>query len=276
MADLITGTDTPLAALQRQQPFWRYTQTLVETFLGTPSFWYLGNITPAAIAVGPQSWIDAYRVWYVPPGNPQVAYWQDVAIRAPITAPIDFYRQTTTLTGGSSVLPGLYVYPLARAGSGEAFAGVAANTPLAPRGTLGSLSAVVDLIVYFETPSQFTTLRAPLVNASYAQAPGSASDIVAGEVVLTGATQTILNIPTYGRRRTNINFTAVGGAAPFIIYGNMLSPVLQNRIIHSATAASGVTEAYVLNSAQYDQVALTVTGAITATDMQFAFESTDD
>ena len=276
MANLITGTDTPLAALQRQQPFWRYTQTLIETFLGTPSYWYLGNITPAALAVGPQSWIDAYRVWYVPPGNPQVAYWQDVSIRAPITSPIDFYRQSTVLTGGSSIAPGLYVYPLARAGTAEAFGGVTANTPLAPRGTLGSLSVIVDLIVYFQTPSQFTTLRAPLVNASYAQAPGAASTVRDGTVALTGATQTVVAIPTYGRRRTNINFTAVGGVAPFIIYGNMLSPVLQSRIIHSATAASGVTEAYVLNGAQYDQVTLSVTGAITATDMQFAFESTDD
>lgn len=276
MANLITGTDTPLAALQRQQPFWRYTQTLVETLGGTPAYWYLGNITPSAIAVGPQSWIDAYRVWYVPPGNPQVAYWQDVAIRAPITSPVDFYRQAATLTGGSAIDPGLYIYPLARSGTGEAFGGVATNTPVAPRGTTVATSYMLDLIVYFDTPSQFATLRAPLVNASYAQAPGAASTIIAGTVALTGASQVIFSIPTYGRRRTNINFTAVGGAAAFDIQGAMTSPVIQVRAIHSGTAASGVTEAYVLNSAQYDFLALTVDALATATDMQFAFESTDD
>lgn len=284
MADLLAGvSDNPLAALQRQQAFWRYSQHV--SFSTGPGssvpYLYLGNIKPEAIAVGPQSWIDAYRVWYVPTGRPQNAAFLDVAIRAPLTSPVDFLATSALLTGGSGspILPGLYVY-LGNRSLADTFDGIAANAPLGAR-NIDSSTVIVDLLVYFQKPAAFTTLRSPLTQNSYAQSPGALQSYSTGTVALTGALQPIWEIPTYGRRRVNWSLTAIGGAATYTFYGQENAipgggSSANSRIIHTATAASGVTESFVLNSAQFDQCALEITAGATATDVEFRFEATDD
>lgn len=278
------GNDTPVAAMKRGESFWRY-QGLV-TPDGTATYIPLGPIKPAAIQVGPGSWVDTFRIWSMPPGAPQQAIFQDVSSRAPLVSPISFYTKTVTQTGGNAVTPQLYAYltvdlalPL------ETFAGGTNNFPLAPRMISTDIypSFWVDIIIYFKSPGTFPQGRPMMNNAMMAATgfPGVSNtdntNFSNRVLALPTANEQIFKVPTYGRQRFNWT-VGVDTDMPWQFSGFNVTNSGTGGIYH--VIATGTTllttpQSYVLTGARYDFVALNAVGATIGTVVDYTFEAED-
>jgi hypothetical protein len=289
MSDLLASSnDTPTAALKRGQDFWRYQRTL-STTTATAPYAYLGQINPAAIVVGPASWLDSYRLWYIPPSNPGVAYYQDFSVGAPVTTPVNFYTNSVVLNG-NTMRPGLYVYfGINQNCYSEGFAGSTDYYPLAPRwlpqNTVGVATAVrapvtIDLIVYFKQPPTLPVLRAP-INNSYIS-PKTGGDPEAAERFMTltfpyAAPEQIWGVPGYGRKVVNWSINSPSGTLTWafraLMFGTATSA--QTRIIATGTTAANVPSSYLLAGASFDWYELWCTGLTVSGDVAFTFEAAD-
>lgn len=235
--NLLSGSsDTPLNALRAGQNFWRYQASYAQPTPGISPvglikspYIYLGNVVPSAVQIGSNSDIDTVRIWYVPQGNPSVAFYQDVSAQAPLTAPIKFYPQPISLNG-AVVDPGCYIFfgwvPGALSLSqGDFFT----YAPVAPRALanfqttgpagFGGTFIFLDLIVYFNPPDTFAPRRAPRNESSGLISAGSSSDPRTYSVASGAPPELIWSVPTFGRKLVNFQISA-SAASTFILYGH--------------------------------------------------------
>lgn len=254
---LITPTISPSAALRSGASYYRLKQTIDDLN------WFNCDVSPVAIAIGPDSDIDMVPVTYFDPdaSTADISKSIQVGVGSPWVSPLrarmnDVRRDGTT--------PGRIILNDSQV-SGSVVRRVD-QTIFTP---------TLDLILYFSMPATLPRVRSPyFLNSTITTVAGS---------------QTLFTVPYYGRKRFSMSIYNIDGtktitAWSLIGYRFLPGGAAWTQMLHTISPASGSTNtiaaatvtSFVLTDARFDVLRCNVTPSASGGTVGYSVETSDE